>query len=84
MGLILRLGKSNTALSLSSLRRPETEQTLDNENSPCCNGSFELQNFEPFSSQIKCWLSVRAGINKMLVRIANREDSDQTASSEAV
>ena len=30
--------------------------------------------------QIKCWF----GIHKMLVRIANREDTDQTASSEAV
>ena len=27
---------------------------------------------------------IRAGIHKMLVRIANREDPDQTASSEAV
>ena len=27
---------------------------------------------------------IRAGINNMLVRIANREDPDQTASSEAV
>ena len=27
---------------------------------------------------------IRAGINKMIVRIANREDPDQTASSEAV
>ena len=29
-------------------------------------------------------LIIRAGAHKMLVRIANREDSDQTASSEAV
>ena len=29
-------------------------------------------------------VAIRAGINKMLVRIANREDPDQTASSEAV
>ena len=29
-------------------------------------------------------LVIRAGIHKMLVRIANREDPDQTASSEAV
>ena len=29
-------------------------------------------------------LVFRAGIHKMLVRIANREDPDQTASSEAV
>ena len=27
---------------------------------------------------------IRAGINKILVRITNREDPDQTASSEAV
>ena len=31
----------------------------------------------------KCWFSV-LGIRKMLARIANREDLDQTASSEAV
>ena len=29
-------------------------------------------------------LVIRAGIHKMLVRTANREDLDQTASSEAV
>ena len=29
-------------------------------------------------------LAIRAGILKMLVRIANREDPDQTASSETV
>ena len=29
-------------------------------------------------------LLIRAGIHKMLVRIANREDPDQTAASEAV
>ena len=29
-------------------------------------------------------LVFKAGIHKMLVRIANREDLDQTASSEAV
>ena len=29
-------------------------------------------------------LVIRAGIHKMLVKIANREDPDQTASSEAV
>ena len=34
-------------------------------------------------SQIKHWY-IRARIHIMLVRIANREDSDQTASSEAV
>ena len=34
-----------------------------------------------FSNQM---LVIRAGIHKMLVRIANREDPDQTASSEAV
>ena len=35
----------------------------------------------PFSNKI---LVIRAGIHKMIVRIANREDPDQTASSEAV
>ena len=34
-----------------------------------------------FSTEL---LVIRAGIHKMLVRIANREDPDQTASSEAV
>ena len=34
-----------------------------------------------FSNQI---MVIRAGIHKMLARIANREDPDQTASSEAV
>ena len=29
-------------------------------------------------------LAIRAGIHKILVRIANREDPDKTASSEAV
>ena len=32
-----------------------------------------------FYSQLKCVFFSRAGINKMLVRIANREDTDQTA-----
>ena len=31
-------------------------------------------------SLIKAKLAIRAGIHKMLVRIANREDPDQTAS----
>ena len=35
--------------------------------------SFPFQNFV-----------IRAGIHKMIVRIANREDPDQTTSSEAV
>ena len=35
----------------------------------------------PFSNKM---LIIRAGTHKMLVRIANREDPDQTASSEAV
>ena len=34
-----------------------------------------------FAKKILVW---RAGIQKMLVRIANRDDPDQTASSEAV
>ena len=36
-----------------------------------------------FCSQIKMFL-FRAGIHKKLVRIANREDPDQTASSDEV
>ena len=36
-----------------------------------------------FCSQIKLY-AIRVEINKKLVRIANREDPDQTASSEAV
>ena len=35
-------------------------------------------------SQLNCCLSTRSGIHKMLVRIANSEDPDQTASEEAV
>ena len=37
-----------------------------------------------FSFVIKCWLSRLDGMHKMLVRIANREYPDQTASLEAV
>ena len=37
---------------------------------------------EPLCS-LNCWSSARAGIHR-IVRIANREDPDQTASSEAV
>ena len=33
---------------------------------------------------LKKILTIRVGFNKMLVGIANREDPDQTASSEAV
>ena len=36
-----------------------------------------------FSNKIKM-LVIRTGIHKILARIANREDPDQTASSEAV
>ena len=36
-----------------------------------------------FFSRIKCW-DIRPGIHKIPVRIANKEDPDQTASSEAV
>ena len=36
-----------------------------------------------FCSQKKMWV-IKAGFHKMLVRIANREDPDQTASLEAV
>ena len=39
----------------------------------------------PFLSRFATrMLVIKAGIHKMLVRIANREDPDQTASSEAV
>ena len=38
-------------------------------------------NFEQFLNKM---IVIRAEINKLLVRIANREDPDQTASSEAV
>ena len=40
-----------------------------------------LNTFLLFSTKM---LVIRDGIHKMLVRIANREDPDQTASSEAV
>ena len=42
---------------------------------------LKLPTFFYFCSQIKCCLTGRARIHKMLVRIANREDPDQTASS---
>ena len=42
-----------------------------------CGKCSEIRNI--FSSKM---LAVRAGIHKMLVRIANREEPDQTASSE--
>ena len=38
----------------------------------------KIQTLFPFRSQKNV---IRAGIHKVLVRIANREDSDQTASS---
>ena len=44
---------------------------------------LKFQTLFLFCSQIKSWV-IKAGIHKMLVRIANREDPDQTASSEAV
>ena len=37
-----------------------------------------------FHFLLSTMLVIRDGIDKMLVRIANREDPDQTASSEAV
>ena len=42
---------------------------------------FQTLFFFPFSNKM---LVLRAGIHKMIVRIANREDPDQTASEEAV
>ena len=43
---------------------------------------FKILNF--FLSIPRTKLFIRARIHKMLVRIANREDPDQTAPSEAV
>ena len=44
-----------------------------------------LQNSKQFSlSALNNMLVIRAIIHKMLVRITNRQDPDQTASSEAV
>ena len=44
-----------------------------------------FKKFEHFSfSILKSNLGLGAGIQKMLARIANRDDPDQTASSEAV
>ena len=44
-----------------------------------------FENFEHFClSVLNKILVIRTGIHKMHVRIANREDPDQTASSEAV
>ena len=45
--------------------------------------SSKFRTLFTFCSQIKCWLS-RLELEKMLVRNANSEDPDQTASSEAV
>ena len=36
-----------------------------------------------FRFQLKCWFFT-VGVHKMTVKIANMEDTDQTASSEAV
>ena len=43
---------------------------------------LKFQTLFTFCFQRKC--VIRAGIHKILLRIANREDPDQTASSEAV
>ena len=45
---------------------------------------YEFRTLFSFCSQIHVNDGFRAGIHKMLVRIANREDPDQTASEEAV
>ena len=45
-----------------------------------CSKILNTSHF-PLSTRI---LAIRDGIDKMFVRIANREDPDQTASSEAV
>ena len=47
--------------------------------SKCSKSSFTFY----FLFSKKIWV-IRDGIHKMLVRIANREDPDQAASSEAV
>ena len=44
---------------------------------------LKFQKLFSFCSQIKCCI-IRARIHKMLIIIANREDPDQTASTEAV
>ena len=41
---------------------------------------LKFQTLFSFFSQIKCWV-IKTGNHKMLVRIANRKDLDQTASS---
>ena len=47
--------------------------------------NFEVENFEHFSFLFSIkMLVIRAGTQKMLARIANREDPNQTASSETV
>ena len=46
-----------------------------------CSKFSEIRNISLFQLSSKM-LVVRAEIHKMLVRIANREDPDQTASSE--
>ena len=43
----------------------------------------KISNTFHFLFSKKMWI-IKAGIHKILVRIVNREDSDQTASSEAV
>ena len=46
--------------------------------------ALKLWLFVSFWSQIKCSLSGLENVHKMMLRIANSEDPDQTASSEAV
>ena len=43
-----------------------------------------VQKFQTLFSFSNKMLIIRAGIHKKYLRIANREDTDQTASSEAV
>ena len=43
-----------------------------------------FKNFKHFFLSVLKMLVIRAGIDEMLVRMANSEDLDQTASSEAV
>ena len=48
----------------------------------CCKRS-KISNTFLFLFSNRMWV-IKAGIHRMLVRIANREDPDQTTSSEAV
>ena len=59
-------------------QKEDITRTSDNTYSKCS----KILNTVHFLFSEKIWV-IRAGIHKMLVRIANREDCEQTASSEA-